>query len=314
MNVCVLSDETIEEFNPGRYLVGHEWEMITVQAPIREFVARLAEQAAFEVYLNIFEGFDDLDNSAVELVQALEEFNLPFTGAGTAFYNPSREQMQQAAERHGIRFARGFNAASLSDLSQAEGLRYPLMVKHPNSFGSTGMMRDSRVETRAELEGPFQRIAAQFGSARVEEFIEGRELTCLVVDNPDDPNAPFAYPPAEMTFPPGETFMHQDVKWVSLETDVIPLADEQTAARVQELSIRFYRAMHGSGYARTDIRMRPDGELVIIEINPNCGILYALEDKGPADLPISWDRAGHAGFLERIFRAAILRRNRRTRN
>ena len=65
--------------------------------------------------------------------------------------------------------------------------------------------------------------------------------------------------------------------------------------------------MDGVGYARCDIRMRSDGQLYMIEINPNCGFLFKPEDLGPADVMIEYDPDGHAGFLDRIFRAAIIR-------
>jgi D-alanine-D-alanine ligase len=68
--------------------------------------------------------------------------------------------------------------------------------------------------------------------------------------------------------------------------------------------------MDGNGYARVDVRVRPNGEIVILEINPNCGILYyGPDDRSHADLPISWDKDGHAGFLDRIFRSALKRRD-----
>ena len=44
------------------------------------------------------------------------------------------------------------------------------------------------------------------GSARIEEFIEGREVSCLVVEDADDSSQPFVYPPTEVQFPDGESF------------------------------------------------------------------------------------------------------------
>jgi hypothetical protein len=45
----------------------------------------------------------------------------------------------------------------------------------------------------------------------------------------------------------------------------------------------------------------------MIEINPNCGVLFKPEDLGPADVTMEYDTDGHTGFLDRIFRAAIIR-------
>ena len=112
-----------------------------------------------------------------------------------------------------------------------------------------------------------------------------------------------------MLFPEGETFLHEAAKWYSFDIFVIPLNDDALTARIQDVCRKFFLAMDGNGYARLDLRVRPNGEIVIIEINPNCGILYyGPNDRSHSDLPISWDAAGHDGFLDRIFRAAIKRR------
>ena len=39
-----------------------------------------------------------------------------------------------------------------------KGLKYPLMVKHPNSYGSTDITRDSRVANLQELTQQVKRI------------------------------------------------------------------------------------------------------------------------------------------------------------
>jgi D-alanine-D-alanine ligase len=67
------------------------------------------------------------------------------------------------------------------------------------------------------------------------------------------------------------------------------------------------------GYGRCDLRMRENGELVILEINPNGGILYRPEEFGPADYMILYDKDGYYGFFDRIFRSAMMRREMRAR-
>ncbi len=306
MRVCLLTDEVVEEFNPAEYLTGYEWDYVTVEPPIVEFIRSFAGSKRYDVYLNIYEGQDDHENSGLRFVQALEELNLPFTGAESRFYGVTREEMQEAAEKMGLRFARGFRAATRDDLHRAQGLTYPLIVKHPNSYASVGLTKESRVTDVDTLRSQFEKMSSEYGSARVEEFIEGREVSCLVVENADDPDSPFVYPPAEVQFPDDETFLHEAAKWYSMDIHVVPLEDKALAERIQQVSRNFFFAMHGNGYARVDMRIRPNGEIVIIEINPNCGILYyGPDDRSHADLPISWDKAGRDGFLDRIFRTAI---------
>ena len=309
MRVCLLTDEKIEDFNPQVYFKNYDLDYVTVTPPVTEFITELSRSRPYDIYLNIYEGEEAKESSGLEFVRALEKLNLPFTGAESKFYRSTREEMQAAADVNHIRFARGFHAVLPDDLKQADTLTYPLIVKHPNSFASTGLTKESRVTNSDELKIQFARMSEAYGSARVEEFIEGRELSCLVVENADDANSPFVYSPAEVLFPEGETFLHEAAKWYSFDIFVVPLSDDALTARIQDVSRKFFLAMDGNGYARLDLRVRPNGEIAIIEINPNCGILYyGPNDRSHSDLPISWDAAGHDGFLDRIFRAAIKRR------
>lgn len=310
MRVCILYDY---EFDPEQFLRGYEWEIVDVQRPVMGVLRPLSKRNHFDVYLNLCDGAEDEDYPGKDVVIALEQLNLPFTGANSSFYDPTREHMQAIAEAYGIGFAKGFRARTVEDIAhRVNGLRYPLMVKHPSSYGSEGMTRESRADTPAQLREQVDRLCSEFGSARVEEFIEGREFTVLVVDNPDNLNEPFVYPPAELIFPDGEEFLHSDVKW-ELWVYMKPVTDLALAVRLQEMSRRFFLGMKGSGYGRCDLRMNAKGELFMLEINPNCGILYEPELLGPADTVMDYDRDGHAGFLDRIFRSAIVRQKLRTK-
>jgi len=307
MRICLLTDEVIEEYNPQKYLQKYDWDLVTVQTPVFEFLQEVSSRKHYDVFLNLYDGMDD-DNSGIDLVRALETLSLPFTGADSKFYEPTREQMQAVAEANGIKFAKGFRASQEADLHQAEKLTYPLIIKHPNSYASVGLIPESRVNSFEELQTQFQRVIKDFGSARVEEFIEGGEVSCLVADNPDDFSSLYAYTPAEVIFPENESFMHEQVKWFNWDTFIVKLENQDLLKPIQEISKKMYLAMNGRGYARLDMRVRPNGEIVILEINPNPGILYyGNDDRSTTDLPISWDEDGHDGFLDRIFRSAILR-------
>ena len=139
----------------------------------------------------------------------LEDLNLAFTGSDSKFYDPTREEMQSAAEANGV----GLRARlprclrKLTSTGLVSSLHFPLMVKHPQSYASMGMTRESRVENSRQLHQQFIRMKTEFGSARVEEFIVGREYNVFVVDNPDDLANPFVYPPTELIFPPDEEFL-----------------------------------------------------------------------------------------------------------
>ncbi len=315
MRVCVLYDEDVGDFSPAEFLAQYpcEWAMITLARPVREKILAIAAQKRFDVYFNLCDGSVYEDYPGLDVVQVLEELNLPFTGSDSKFYDPTREQMQAVAESIGVGFAKGYRVEHEGDLDAlAATLQYPLMVKHPQSFGSISMTRDSRVENAEQLHIQFRRIAEEHGSARVEEFIVGREFNVFIVDNPDDLKDPFVYPPTELIFPPNEEFWHTDVKWdFSLPFDFHRVEDQSLAERLQVSGRNLYLALGGTGYGRCDVRMRADGSLYVLEMNANAGILYRPEEYGPADYMILYDRDGYHGFFDRIFRAALVRQKLR---
>lgn len=316
MRVCLLSDEEIQDFDPAPYLKGYDWKMITMHPPVKENIRALAETKEFDVFLNVCEGYEfedmtdeDQGYEAIEVVRALEELNLPFTGADSNCFDPTREEMQSAAEASGVRFAKGYHVTSVEEAGElVKNLRYPIMVKHPKSYGSTGMTKDSRADTLEQVKAQVARICSEFGAARMEEFIVGKEYNVLVVDNPDDLSQPFAYPPAELVFPPGEEFWHVDVKWnYDAPFSYNQVTDPELIARLHDMAKRFYLALGCTGYGRCDIRMNERGELYLLEINPNGGIMFKPEEYGPADYAILYDAEGYQGFFDRIFRAAQIR-------
>ncbi|MGE5250318.1 MAG: hypothetical protein ACM3QS_08910, partial [Bacteroidota bacterium] len=285
MRVCVLYDDETYGFTPAEFLKKYDWEMVTLRRPVFEKIAALARENRFDVYFNLCDGASDEDYPGLDVVQALERLNLPFTGSNSRCYDPSREEMQAVADANGIGFARGHHISQADGVEEAvRDLRYPLMVKHPRSYSSIGMTKASRVDTPGQLREQAAKICSEFGSARVEEFIMGREFNVFIVDNPDDLSDPFAYPPTELIFPPGEEFWHSDVKWdYSLPFEFREVKDPELSRRLQEIGRRMYLAIGASGYGRCDVRMNADGELFILEINPNGGILYVPEEYGPAD-------------------------------
>ena len=314
MRVCVLTDEVIEDFDPTPYMQDFDWEMFTMTDPVIDVLRELEARKKFDVYLNLCEGYEKEPDSewqyqGIDVVRALEELNLPFTGADARFFDPTREEMQAAADAHGVGFAKGYRVTSVEEaLELVKNLRYPIMVKHPKSYGSTGMFRESRVDAPEQLVKQIERICSEFGAARMEEFIVGKEYNVLVVDDPDNLENVIAYPPAELIFPPGEEFWHTDIKWdYNVPFDFKEVTDPALVARLQDLANRMYKAMNGVAYGRCDIRMNEQGELFILEINPNPAIFLKPEEYGPADYMILYDEGGYKLFVERIIKQALVR-------
>ena len=314
MRICVLTDEELVDFDPAPFMDGFDWEMVTMTDPVIDVLRALDARKEFDLYLNLCEGYEidgteEQSYQGIDVVRALEELNLPFTGAPSRFFDPTREEMQAAADAHGVGFAKGYQVKSVEEAERlVKNLRYPIMVKHPKSYGSTGMFKDSKVTAPEQLRAQVERVCAEFGAARMEEFIEGKEYNVLVVDNPNDLEHPIGYPPAELIFPPGEEFWHTDVKWdYDVPFDFKEVTDPELIKRLHDIAIRMYKAMDGETYGRCDIRMNEKGEMFILEINPNPAIMLQPKEYGPADYMILYDPGGYKLFFERIFKVALMR-------
>lgn len=321
MRVCVLSDEYPEDFDPSPYLKDYEWEMVTLTAPVEDKIRALSESGRFDVYLNVCEGYefedeedDEQGYQGIEVVQAMEKLNLTFTGADSRCFDPTREEMQALADANNVGFAKGYRAHSVEEAETlVKNLHLPIMVKHPKSYGSTGMFKESRADSLEQVLTQVRRICSEFGAARMEEFIVGREFNVLVVDNPTDLSRPFVYPPAELIFPEGEEFWHTDIKWdYNIPFDFKEVVEPTLREKLQDEGLRMFKAMGIAGYGRCDIRMNEKGELFILEINPNPAIMLPPKEYGPADYMILYDKDGYKGFFDRIFASAKVRQKLRT--
>ena len=324
MKICLLPDapgstSPFDSYDlpadPRPYLADAEWESVELRkaTAVGQLLALRPER--FDLFFNLCDGAWDEDRPGVEVVRTLERLGAAFTGATSSFYEPSREAMKRVCAAWGVETPGYVLANHERDLERAaETLRFPLILKHPSSYGSVGLTRDSRVNSLAALMEQGHRTIAAFGAALVEEFIEGREATVLVAESPGAPAAPITYTPIEFRFPEGESFKHFDLKWVNYQAlGTAPVAEPDLEASLRDASARLFAGLGGTGYGRCDLRIDGDGRPFMLEINPNCGVYYPLSDPGSADLCLLHDPAGHRGFTELIVRAALTRRDRERR-
>lgn len=325
LRICLLTDayagseSPIKDVDlpcdPRPWMPEAEWTWVELSRATA--VARVMElsREGHDVFFNLCDGSWDEDRPGIEVVQALERLDQAFTGATASFYDPSREAMKRACHAWGLDTPGYVFVSSPRDLERAaDTLRWPLFVKHPNSYSSIGITRESRVETPAALEAQVARMRKAYGGALVEEFVEGKEYTVLVAEDPDDPHNPTTYQPVEWLFPDDETFQHFEIKWVTYDRLLgQPVGDPELDAGLRDASARFFLGLDGTGYARTDIRVDFEGRIWLIEINPNCGMYYPETDPSGADLALMFDPEGYAGFTRQVVATALRRRERSRR-
>ncbi len=295
--------------DPGVYLPDHQCETYFLdKATSVEKTTELISQG-FDVFINLCDGAEGENRAGIEVVKTLEQYGVPFTGAASNFYEPTREQMKAACAAKGVKYPAFVMAKSDEDIERAaKTLRFPLIAKHPNSYGSVDLRKSSRVTCAADLFAAANHFITTYGASLIEEFIEGREFTVLVAENPDDAEYPIAYRPVEFLFPEGETFKHFDLKWVDYKGMGSKLCDEEELCeKLRDAGRKMFAGLNGSSFGRCDIRVDANGEPYVLEINPNCGIFYPEAEPGSADYVLLNDPKGHRGFLEILIRAALKR-------
>lgn len=324
MRICLLTDQDLDgglahgdwPCDPRPFLPDAEWKLgvLKYETAVSQ-VVHLARDGA-DLFFNLCDGAWDEGRPGIEVVQTLERLEVPFTGATSEFFEPSREAMKRVCRTWDVDTPAYVIGAGEDDLERAaDMLRFPLFVKHPSSYASVGLTRDSRVETAEALFAQGRLMLEKYGGVLIEEFIEGTECTVLVAENPDDPGNPIAYTPLRYEFPEGESFKHESVKWVDYHNlRSSPVEDPDLADRLRDASARFFAGLNGAGYGRCDLRVNAEGRAFMLEINPNCGLYYPPTDPGSADLCLLHDPEGHEGFTRRVVQAALNRHERRARN
>ncbi len=315
MYLCVLSsipDANDVPYDPSPHMNGYKWKHYQVNPKNVERQLRDLLNEGVDVFFNLCDGTADDALSGIGLVQIMEKLGLAFTGADSKFFDPSRQEMKTYAKKSNVPIPNWVMVDRVEDVERvSKRLRFPILVKPPHGYASVGIRRESRCENLEQLKVQTEREIEEFGRALLEEFIEGREFTCLIAENPDDPDSPITFKPVEFIFPEGESFKHYDMKWVEYEKmSVAPVKEARIEKVLREQTARLFKAMDGNGYARCDYRMGADGTIQMLEINPNCGIFYAPDEPGSADFSLINDPVyNHNKFLKLIIRSAKNRRD-----
>ncbi|RNF12334.1 methyltransferase/D-alanine--D-alanine ligase [Trypanosoma rangeli] len=251
-------------------------------------IRQLVKSRAFDVFYNQCDGAIDEDKAGVDVVQALESFNVPFTGAISKYYELSKPEMKRMAHYCAINTAPYAVLESGDDVRKlCAALRFPLIVKHISGYSSVGMDKSCKVHTMDALEERVTRFIEQYQIALVEEFIPGDEVTVLVCADATQPGGIRIFPPVMVQFPAGEDFKHFQLKWETYEGMNWRFVSEDDPALPDMICIAktsFLHMMGGVGYGRVDIRInRATNTAVFLEINPNCGVMYPYGQEGSAD-------------------------------
>jgi D-alanine-D-alanine ligase len=231
----------------------------------------------------------------------LELAGVPYVGAGVA---ASALCMDKDLFKAVLR-DRGIPVAASVTLrpgdAAANPFGYPVFVKPARLGSSVGI---TKARSEAELEAAVALARRHDDKVLVEELQPGMEVECGVLGNRD--------PVASAV---GEIVVQTDWYDYAAKYDeggmelVVPARlPEATLERVRETSVEAFRATDCEGMARVDFFVRPDGEVVVNELNTIPGFtatsVYAklFEASG----------VPYAELLDRLIALALERHERRS--
>jgi D-alanine-D-alanine ligase len=253
---------------------GHEVKALGVLDNLTALRAEIAEWKP-QIVFNLLEEFDGIVTYDQHVVAFLELHRQPYTGCNPRGLMLSRDKVlsKQLLAYHRVPtpqfavFPRG------KRLKLPKRLRFPMFVKSATEDASLGIAQASVVEDAARLKERIEFIHEQTTSdALVEEYVEGREIYVALLGN----QRITTFPPWEMVFGSAPAIATRKVKWdkryqkkygitTTAAQDLPPTVVEQ----LERQSKRIYKALHLTGYARMDFRLRADGSLFVLEANAN---------------------------------------------
>lgn len=160
----------------------------------------------------------------------------------------------------------------LEEKAEIESLAPPFIVKPVREDGSFGITKYSVVKTQKEAEEQIALVHQNYQqSALVEEYIDGRELTVVIIDNPmrilGIGEVDFSSLPKEEP-----KIISYRAKWDNgnrLFIQFPAIIEPGLKHRIEKISLKAFKIFGCRDYARIDLRVSENRRPYILEINPN---------------------------------------------
>jgi D-alanine-D-alanine ligase len=232
-----------------------------------------------DLVFNLTESYAGDDTKEMNVAAYMDLLGLPYTGAGphAHFLAQDKATAKKMFAFHEIRTPY-FATAYRGNIDHAHDVKFPLIVKPQSEDGSIGIDAAAVVTGVKELMERVEYVQNEFDSpALIEEYIEGREIYASILGSYEKTEV---LPLVELDLsklPEGmPRIASRDVKF---ETDskaykltkstIAEDLDEATTQKLSETALAAYRAVKLRDYGRIDMRLTPDGEVYVIEANPN---------------------------------------------
>lgn len=229
-----------------------------------------------DLVFNLFEGFCGEPETEAIVPDLLSKIGIPFTGSP----GPALKLALDKAKTKAILQNAGIKTPEFQvlnpDTVHTFELDYPCIVKPCCEDASNGLSPESVVHDFPALKRQVSLVSDSYGgNAIVEKFISGREFNATVLGNSEFTVLPvseivYSLPPGMPEILTFAAKWEPDTAYFNGTKPVCPaeIEDEQHERIIQTLT-KVYRLLGCQGYARGDLRLDHEGELNVVEVNPN---------------------------------------------
>jgi D-alanine-D-alanine ligase len=258
--------------------LGHDVETLAVFDNVTAIVEKLKAYAP-DVVFNLSESFHQDRSHEPNIPALLELMKVPYTGSGPEALLLCKDKAlaKKILAYHHLRSPHFVVSHRGHPLRRLRRFTYPAIVKPACEESSDGISQASFVREEHETIARARFIHQKFGcDALIEEYIEGRELYVSVLGN----HRLTVFPAREIVFeqvpedaPKFATFQAKwneayRKKW-GIKNGPAKALPDGVQDHLANLARKVYRLLKIKGFARIDVRLTPQGEVFLIEINPN---------------------------------------------
>jgi D-alanine-D-alanine ligase len=199
----------------------------------------------------------------------LELAGVPYVGSGVfaSAAAMDKHHMKQLLHEEGLATPAYVVARAGRPLPvEVADLGWPVFVKPARGGSSIGI---SRVTRREDLEAALATAFDHDPKVLVEAAVSGRELECGVLAGLAG-GRPEASVPAEVRVAPAAAFYDFDAKYMpdsGTQFDIPPDLPDDVIDRVRSTAIEAFETLDCEGLARVDFFLRPEGDLLVNEVN-----------------------------------------------
>lgn len=269
-----------------------------------------------DLVFNLTESYAGDDTKEMNVAAYMDLIGLPYTGAGphAHFLAQDKATAKKLFAFHQIRTPY-FATAYRGNIDHAHDIKFPLIVKPQLEDGSIGIDEEAVVNSVKELMERMEYVQNEFDSpSLIEEYIEGREIYAAILGSYEKTEV---LPLVELDLsqlPEGTPriasravkFERESEAYKLTKSKIAEDLDEATTQKLSETALAAYRAVKLRDYGRIDMRLTAEGEVYVIEANPNPW----LSSKHEFAMAGKKSGRSYTQLIEEIVEIAMLRRQR----